>query len=102
MDSFDIDENVSVFETTIRFLGGLLSAHMFLVDNTTVLQQYNQQHPKNSISFYHFFDYLAYQYKDHLLDLAIDLAKRLLPAFQSNGLAYGSINLHKGVLPQVF
>ena len=26
---FDIDENVSVFETNIRILGGLLSAHEF-------------------------------------------------------------------------
>jgi hypothetical protein len=29
---FDLDVNVSVFETTIRVLGGLLSAHMFAVD----------------------------------------------------------------------
>ena len=49
-----MDENVSVFETTIRFLGVLLAAHMFLVDNVT------------------------------------------------NGLAFGSINLHRGVLPTVF
>ena len=32
MDSFDYDVNVSVFETTIRILGGLLSAHLFAID----------------------------------------------------------------------
>jgi hypothetical protein len=30
--SFDFDVNVSVFETTIRLLGGLLSAHLHAVD----------------------------------------------------------------------
>jgi ER degradation enhancer, mannosidase alpha-like 2 len=30
--AFDFDVNVSVFETTIRVLGGLLSAHLFAVD----------------------------------------------------------------------
>jgi len=30
--SFDVDENTSVFETTIRILGGLLSAHLLAID----------------------------------------------------------------------
>lgn len=30
--NFDIDVNVSVFETCIRILGGLLSSHLFAVD----------------------------------------------------------------------
>jgi mannosidase alpha-like ER degradation enhancer 2 len=30
--SFDLDVNVSVFETTIRILGGLLSAHLMAID----------------------------------------------------------------------
>ena len=51
MDNFDIDENVSVFETTIRFLGGLLSAHMFLIDNSTILQQYNQQQVQQPVQY---------------------------------------------------
>lgn len=29
---FDFDVNVSVFETTIRLVGGLLSAHLFAID----------------------------------------------------------------------
>ena len=32
MPSFALDVNVSVFETTIRILGGLLSAHLMAVD----------------------------------------------------------------------
>lgn len=30
--SFNFDTSVSVFETTIRILGGLLSAHLFAID----------------------------------------------------------------------
>ena len=29
---FDMDVNVSVFETTIRVLGGLLAAHLMAID----------------------------------------------------------------------
>lgn len=32
LTSFDFDVNVSVFETTIRLLGGLLSAHLLAID----------------------------------------------------------------------
>jgi len=32
MPSFNLDVNVSVFETTIRVLGGLLAAHLMAVD----------------------------------------------------------------------
>lgn len=46
-----MDENVSVFETTIRFLGGLLSAHMFLVDNRTIISEYNKRHPDQCTAF---------------------------------------------------
>ncbi|KAL6986643.1 Alpha-mannosidase I mns4 [Sarracenia purpurea var. burkii] len=34
---FDINKTVSVFETTIRILGGLLSAHLIASDYATVL-----------------------------------------------------------------
>lgn len=44
-----------------------------------------------------------FSYQDHLLMLAVDIGDRLLSAFQKNGLAYGTVNLHsgvpKGVLP---
>lgn len=32
LHAFDLDVNVSVFETTIRVLGGLLSAHLMAID----------------------------------------------------------------------
>lgn len=32
MPDFRLDANVSVFETTIRVLGGLLSAHLMAID----------------------------------------------------------------------
>lgn len=34
---FDYDINVSVFETTIRILGGLLSAHLLAIDESLQL-----------------------------------------------------------------
>ena len=77
--NFDIDDTVSVFETTIRVLGGLLSAHMFAAD------------PK-----YGFFD--NGEYNGGLLRLATDLGNRLLPAFRTpTGIPYGTVNLRRGV-----
>ena len=93
LPNFDIDENVSVFETTIRALGGLLSAHMMITDNTTIFNAYNQRH--------HLTGSKHVQYNGHLLRLAVDLGDRLLWAFQENGLAYGTVNLHSGVPPNV-
>jgi hypothetical protein len=78
--SFDLDVNVNVFETTIRILGGLLSAHIMASD--TALSLWTDAVP----------------YDGFLLDLALDLGVRLLPAFNTNtGIPYGTINLKKGV-----
>ncbi|XP_038877093.1 alpha-mannosidase I MNS4 [Benincasa hispida] len=75
---FDINKTVSVFETTIRVLGGLLSAHLIANDHTTGMK-------------------LA-SYENQLLDLAEDLARRLLPAFDTpTGIPFGSVNLLYGV-----
>lgn len=61
---YDMDYDVSVFETTIRMLGGLLSAHYVTKD-------------------------------DMYLDKAVDLANRLLGAFETpSGLPYEKVNLH--------
>ncbi|CCI41448.1 unnamed protein product [Albugo candida] len=77
--NFDIDENVSVFETTIRVLGGLLSAHMFAINKRLALLPNGM-------------------YKNELLTLAIDIADRLMPAFQTKtGIPYGTVNLRRGV-----
>nr|XP_010936128.1 alpha-mannosidase I MNS4 isoform X1 [Elaeis guineensis]XP_029123996.1 alpha-mannosidase I MNS4 isoform X1 [Elaeis guineensis] len=75
---FDIDKTVSVFETTIRVLGGLLSAHLMASDYATGLK--------------------IQSYDDQLLHLAVDLATRLLPAFDTpTGIPFGSVNLVRGV-----
>jgi len=59
--SFDVDSKVQVFEATIRILGGLLSAHLFAINDDYGVKLDN--------------------YNNELLDLAYDLGKRLLPAF---------------------
>lgn len=75
---FDINKTVSVFETTIRVLGGLLSAHLIASDHTTGMK--------------------IASYENQLLDLAEDLARRLLPAFDTpTGIPFGSVNLLYGV-----
>jgi hypothetical protein len=83
LKSFDFDVNVSLFETTIRLLGGLLSAHLFAID--PILNIY---HPSQTND----------QYNDELLKLAIDLGNRLYPAFLTKtGIPYGTVNLRNGV-----
>ncbi|RUP50744.1 glycosyl hydrolase family 47-domain-containing protein [Jimgerdemannia flammicorona] len=59
---FDLDSRVQVFEANIRMLGGLLSAHLLATDRTL--------------------GYFIKDYNGELLDMAQDLAKRLMPAFQ--------------------
>ncbi|RVE42316.1 hypothetical protein evm_013029 [Chilo suppressalis] len=77
--TFDHDIVVSVFETNIRMLGGLLSAHvltMALKSEVPALQWYNGE----------------------LLAMAEDLGRRLLPAFNtSTGIPHGRINLRFGI-----
>lgn len=64
--SFDFEASVSVFEVTIRFVGGLLSAHAITGDNL---------------------------YKDK----AYDIAKHLLPAFDTpTGIPMAQVNLVTG------
>lgn len=75
---FDIDKTVSLFETTIRVLGGLLSAHLIASDYATGMK--------------------IQGYDNQLLHLSEDLARRLLPAFDTpTGIPYGSVNLLHGV-----
>lgn len=81
--SFDFDVSVSVFETTIRVLGGLLSAHLMATD--PLLDIYAGQ---------------PHGYDGWLLVLAQDLGERLLPAFRTNtGIPYGTVNLRQGAQP---
>ena len=77
--SFDRDVTVSVFEANIRVLGGLLSAHQL---SLALGRQSNLTYDG------HF-----------LLDKAVDLGNRLLPAFEtSTGIPYHVVHLQRGVL----
>ncbi|XP_019396159.1 PREDICTED: ER degradation-enhancing alpha-mannosidase-like protein 3 isoform X3 [Crocodylus porosus] len=76
----DNDVVVSVFETNIRVLGGLLGGHI-MADMLKVQGERLQW------------------YKDELLHLARDLGYRLLPAFNTtSGLPFPRVNLRYGVL----
>ncbi|XP_035279397.1 ER degradation-enhancing alpha-mannosidase-like protein 3 isoform X3 [Anguilla anguilla] len=75
----DNDVVVSVFETNIRVLGGLLGGH-----SMAVLLREGGRH--------------MLWYRDELLYMAKDLGLRLLPAFNtSSGLPYPRVNLRYGV-----
>jgi mannosidase alpha-like ER degradation enhancer 2 len=84
--SFDVDSTVSLFETNIRALGGLLAAHAFASDGSLGLL--SGRYPD---------DYRG-KHGAGLLPLALDLGRRLLPALDTpSGIPYGSINLRRGV-----
>uniref|UniRef100_A0A667XV26 alpha-1,2-Mannosidase n=1 Tax=Myripristis murdjan TaxID=586833 RepID=A0A667XV26_9TELE len=75
----DNDIVVSVFETNIRVLGGLLGGH-----SMAMMLKDGGQH--------------MLWYQDELLHMAKDLGLRLLPAFNtSSGLPYPRVNLKYGV-----
>uniref|UniRef100_A0A3B3SXP0 alpha-1,2-Mannosidase n=1 Tax=Paramormyrops kingsleyae TaxID=1676925 RepID=A0A3B3SXP0_9TELE len=76
----DNDIVVSVFETNIRVLGGLLGAHVM----ADLLRGQGER---------------MQWYRDELLHMAKELGHRLLPAFNtSSGLPYPRVNLRYGVL----
>ena len=77
---FDSDLVVSVFETNIRVVGGLISAHVL----AKMLQ--GKDPPRMP------------WYKDELLKMTMDIADRLLPAFNTtSGLPHPRVNLKKGM-----
>ncbi|KAI9246479.1 glycoside hydrolase [Phascolomyces articulosus] len=77
--SFNQDNRVQIFETNIRILGGLLSAHILATDPS--------------------YGHTIKGYNGGLLRLAQDLADRLIPAFQytKTGIPYPRVNLRHGV-----
>jgi len=85
---FDIDAKVQVFETTIRGLGGLLSAHLFAAGSLPGLSGEGRGMPGT-----------AFVYNNELLHLAEDLGRRLLPALTKSptGIPYPRINLRHGL-----
>ncbi|XP_038062230.1 ER degradation-enhancing alpha-mannosidase-like protein 1 [Patiria miniata] len=80
--TFNQNSTVQVFESTIRVMGGLLSAHLLITDP---YQPYGDLYPED--------------YDGQLLDLAHDLAVRLLPAFEntSTSIPHPRVNLCDGV-----
>ena len=96
---FDLDSKVQVFETVIRGVGGLLSAHLFATgdlpitgynaSDNSVVDKSGRQGVRWSRKFI---------YDGQLLRLAHDLATRLLPAFTtSTGIPYPRVNLRYGI-----
>ncbi|RWS28394.1 ER degradation-enhancing alpha-mannosidase-like protein 2 [Leptotrombidium deliense] len=81
INSFDFNQNinVSVFETNIRVVGGLLSAHLLSHKSGFRIGK-------------------GWPCEGPLLSLAENVARRLLPAFDTaTGMPYGTVNLMYGV-----
>lgn len=79
--TFDHDIVVSVFETNIRVVGGLLSSHIM----AELLRSR--------------MDVMTW-YQGELLNMALDVGYRLLPAFNSTtGLPHPRVNLRHGIKP---
>lgn len=79
--NFESDINVSVFETNIRIVGGLLSAHLLSRRAGVKLEP-------------------GWPCNGPLLRMAEDVARRLLPAFDTKtGMPYGTVNLKHGIPP---
>ncbi|XP_069942665.1 ER degradation-enhancing alpha-mannosidase-like protein 3 isoform X1 [Cherax quadricarinatus] len=77
--SFDNDVVVSVFETNIRMVGGLISGHV-------MAEHLNQLY--GALGWY----------RGELLTMARDLASRLLPAFNTTtGIPHAKVNLKYGM-----
>ncbi|KAI1436801.1 glycoside hydrolase family 47 protein [Xylaria sp. CBS 124048] len=94
---FDVDSKVQVFETVIRGVGGLLSAHLFAVGELPI-NGYDPQKSGVDIEQYPIAWPNGFKYDGQLLRLALDLAQRLLPAFYTpTGMPYPRVNLRHGI-----
>jgi hypothetical protein len=94
---FDLDSKVQVFETVIRGVGGLLSAHLFSVGELPIRGYVPKEQARGRHGTgIHWRNGLVYD--GQLLRLAKDLAERLLPAFYTpTDLPYPRVNLRTGV-----
>jgi hypothetical protein len=98
---FDVDSKVQVFETVIRGVGGLLSAHLFAIGELPI-KGYNPKSPAGGeANDSHSGEIIwpgGFVYNGQLLRLAHDLATRLLPAFYTpTGIPYPRVNLRHGI-----
>ncbi|KAI9171654.1 ER degradation-enhancing alpha-mannosidase-like protein [Paramyrothecium foliicola] len=99
---FDLDSKVQVFETVIRGVGGLLSAHLFAIGELPI-RDYKPK-PATSLPSDDPLELApirwpnGFQYDGQLLRLALDLSQRLLPAFYTaTGIPYPRVNLRHGI-----
>lgn len=105
---FDLDSKVQVFETVIRGVGGLLSAHLFAVGDlpirgytpvesqVTAAKLWNGTKPLDKHSGIRWSN--GFTYNGQLLRLAYDLGTRLIPAFwTATGIPYPRVNLRHGI-----
>ncbi|CZT52361.1 probable glycosyl hydrolase [Rhynchosporium secalis] len=100
---FDVDSKVQVFETVIRGVGGLVSAHLFAAGDLPI-HGYNPPKSAGSKQRLQKGEIPAivwpngFKYNGQLLRLALDLAQRLLPAFYTaTGMPYPRVNLRHGI-----
>ncbi|PHH49239.1 ER degradation-enhancing alpha-mannosidase-like protein 1 [Ceratocystis fimbriata CBS 114723] len=99
---FDLDSKVQVFETVIRGVGGLLSAHLFAIGQLPIRGyepfpggEWDTEDPFTTVPV-RWAENMVYD--GQLLRLAYDLAERLLPAFYTpSGIPYPRVNLRTGI-----
>jgi mannosidase alpha-like ER degradation enhancer 2 len=94
---FNVDQPGHVFELTIRAMGGLLSSHIALMSSNTDRGSSNNTNTSSDNNS----DRLHWSpvYNGELLQLAEDLARRLLPAFNTlTGLPTPFVNLKHGAI----
>ncbi|CAD6578964.1 MAG: alpha mannosidase-like protein [Alectoria sarmentosa] len=100
---FDVDSKVQVFETVIRGVGGLLSAHLFAIGDLPIngydpKDQRSSQNARGAEQMLSIKWPNGFVYDGQLLRLAQDLALRILPAFHTaTGIPYPRVNLRHGV-----
>ena len=105
---FDVDSKVQVFETAIRGMGGLLSAHLFATGDLPITgykppseeAAYARTWPRNTAEDrQHGIRWKnGMVYDGQLLRLAYDLGSRLIPAFfTTTGIPYPRVNLRHGI-----
>lgn len=99
---FDLDSKVQVFETVIRGLGGLLSAHLFAIGELPIagytpnMRTNSKEDDPLELPPIHWPN--GFVYDGQLLRLAMDLGQRLLPAFYTRtGIPYPRVNLRHGI-----
>ena len=102
--TLEVDQNVSVFETTIRVVGGLVSAHQLaeaflpFVPHSDVWDSHGDVR-WDSVELRDMPNATEpYKYDGCLLDWAWQVADRLYPAFDTpTGIPYGTVHLQYGV-----